>query len=102
MEPSSPEMDNFKAASFLWFALDENGNIVFETHWGESMDQVQRFATLLQMLTQGELTNEIMKQLRSMVKDSKSGKKKYSIVDQIVNKKEDNDLAVSPMEVEIV
>ena len=101
MEESSQELADFQTSSFLLFCLDENGNIAFETSWGSTLDDDQRFALLLCKVTNNELTLEVLKQLKEISKTEKNGKKKYSIVEQIVNKKEDFDLAVSPTEVDI-
>lgn len=101
MEESSQELADFQTSSFLLFCLDENGNIAFETSWGSTLDDVQRFALLLSKITNNELTHDVLKQLKEISKNEKNGKKKYSIVEQIVNKKEDFDLAVWPTEVDI-
>lgn len=101
MEESSQELENFQTSSFLLFCLDDSGNIAFETSWGTTIEDVQRFAMLLLKVTNNELTNDILKQLKEVSKSEKNGKKKYAIVDQTLNRKDEDSLAVSPTEVEI-
>lgn len=101
MAESSQELADFETSSFLLFCLDDNGNIAFETSWGQTVEDAQRFAILLSKITNNELTTDLLKQLKEISKNEKNGKKKYSIVEGIVNKKEDSDLVVLPTEVDI-
>lgn len=101
MEESSTEQINFETSSFLLFCLDEAGNIAYEMSWGKTVEDAQKFAVLLSKITNNELTGELLQQLKKDSKNEKNGKKKYTVVDSIVNRKTDDELAVNPTEVEI-
>jgi len=54
MSKSSPEAplntsdeNNFSPKSFVIFCLDEQGNVAFEASWGETQEDIKKFAALM-------------------------------------------------------
>ena len=102
MVEQSQEPTDFQMQSFLLFCLDENGDINLDMSWGNSVDEVRNFSMLLSKIVNNELTKVILEHLKKTSETQPHGKKKYSIVEQMTTKKQDDDLAISPIEVEIV
>jgi hypothetical protein len=94
MEQSSAE---FNYDSFILFCLDEEGNIAFEASPGKTTEQARMFAAMLCKIFENELTPFVLEQLKTQLKNNK----RYKIISEALSK-EPEDLAVDPIEVEIV
>lgn len=98
MEQSSQEHSNeFEYESFILFCLDEDGNIAFEVNCGKTTDQIKLFGIMLSKIFNDELTPFVLSQIKENLKNNK----KYKIIEAALSK-EPEDLAVDPLEVEIV
>jgi len=95
--PSSS--DNFSPKSFLIFCLDDEGNVAFEASWGESSEDIQKFAALLHKINTGAFDKMIVEQLKTQSKE-KGDLKNYNIFNKAykINSK---DLVVDPTNVEL-
>lgn len=102
MEESYQKPDEFKTTAFLLFCLDEKGDIAFKASWGSTIEDVRKFAILISKITNNELTAELLSQLKQLSLSEKDGKKKYSLLRKTLYQKNQDTLAVHPMEVEIV
>ena len=93
--------DDFKPNSFIIFCLDEAGNVGFEASWGNSISDVKKFAALLSKIVDGNFTELILSQLKEQSEGVKNGNKKYDIIKNAIYKKNNIDLVISPLNVEI-
>lgn len=94
--------ESFTPNSFIILCIDADGNIAFEASWGDSIDDVKKFASLISNLTNGEFNKMISDQLKLQSKDIADGKKKFSTFNKIYNEsKIPSNLVIDPTEVEL-
>jgi len=99
-DPSSD--DNFSPTSFIIFCLDEQGDVAFEASWGDTMDDVKKFASLMSSVTNGEFNKMIEAQLKLQSKDIVDGKKKFTAFSKIYSEsKVPSNLVIDPTQVEL-
>lgn len=97
-EPS----DSFNPESFVIFCLDANGDVALEASWGNTLEDVKKFAILLSNITNGEFNAVILNQLKEQSKNLPNGIKKFSVLQKIINSSEkSSDLVIDPTEVEL-
>lgn len=99
----SPETDSdFTPKSFVIFCLDQDGNIAFEASWGNTNEDIKKFAVLLQQINSGEFENDVLVQLKEQSLTIKNGTKQFGLFSK--NYKQLNsisDLVIDPTEVEL-
>jgi hypothetical protein len=99
MEENSNE---FSPKSFVIFCLDEESNIAFEASWGETTEEIKRFAIMLHQINSGKLAKLVLDQLKVQSKEIDGGTKKYN---QFVKLYSDLDspssLVIDPTNVEL-
>lgn len=99
--PTSSD-EPFSPTSFIIFCLDEEGNVAFEASWGESIDDVKKFAALVSSVTNGDFNSMIEQQLKSQSKDLQDGKKKFSAFYKTYSEsKTPSNLVIDPTRVEL-
>jgi hypothetical protein len=96
------QSDDFQPKSFFIACLDKDGNVGIEGSWGDSMEDVKKFATLLKRLTNGDFSDIILSQFKEQSKNVNNGNRKYTAFANIMKKKAKiEDLVISPTEVEV-
>ena len=99
----SPDTDSdFIPKSFVIFCLDQDGNIAFEASWGETNEEIKKFAMLLRQINSGEFEKDVLVQLKEQSLTIKNGTKNFSLFNK--NYKQLNpisDLVIDPTEVEL-
>ena len=99
---SSSDEEQFSPTSFIIFCLDEEGNVAFEASWGDSMEDVKKFAALANSITNGDFNKMIEDQLKLQSKDLPDGKKKFSAFSKIYSEaKSPSNLVIDPTRVEL-
>ena len=106
MSKSSPEQPPiasdeapFSPKSFVIFCLDEDGNVAFEASWGETEQDIKKFATLLNKVNSGAFDKMIVDQLKLQSKE-KNDMKSFTIFNKAY-KISSKDLVVDPTNVEL-
>jgi hypothetical protein len=100
--PNPSDEEDFKPKSFIIFCLDDNGDMAFEASWGDTLDDVKNFATLLKKIFDGELDNIVVNQMKEQSKLMNDGSKKYAIFAKTYkNLSKPLDLVIDPTEVEL-
>ena len=97
VEPS----DEFKPKSFIFFCVDQNGDIGFEVNFGDKISDVKKFSNLLKKATSGEFNSLILEQIKEQVESIPDGIKKYKIMETAIKEKLNKDLVINPTSVEI-
>lgn len=90
---------DFAPKSFIIFCLDENGNVAFEASWGESDEDIKKFAALLTKINTGAFDKMIVDQLKLQSKE-KNTPKQFSVFNKAY-KVSSKDLVVDPTNVEL-
>jgi hypothetical protein len=99
--PQNPS-DEFVPKSFIIFCLDQENNIAFEASWGESIDDVKKFAVLLSKVTSGDFNNMMLEQLKEQAKGIENGNKKFLALQKIVKDSQmPSELVIDPANVEL-
>jgi hypothetical protein len=94
--------DSFTPTSFIILCIDDDGSVAFEASWGNSMEDVKKFASLVSSLTNGEFNKMISDQLKLQSKDIADGKRKFNAFNKIYNdSKVPSNLVIDPTEVEL-
>jgi ribosomal protein L4 len=93
--------DEFKPKAFLFFCIDQNGDIGFEVQLGEKINDTRKFANMLNKVTIGEFNEVILDQIKEQTENISDGNKKYKIVESALKQKLVKDLVVNPTKVEI-
>jgi hypothetical protein len=94
--------DSFSPKSFIIFCLDDQGDVAFEASWGDTIDDVKKFASLMSSVTNGEFNKMIEDQLKIQAKDITDGKKKFSAFSKIYSEsKTPSNLVIDPTQVEL-
>jgi hypothetical protein len=94
--------ESFAPKSFIILCVDEDDSIAFEASWGDSLEDVKKFASLVSNLTNGEFNKMITDQLKLQSKDIVDGKKKFAAFNKIYNdSKVPSNLVIDPTEVEL-
>ena len=98
----SDEEEAFKPKSFMIFCLDEEGNIAFEASWGDSLEDVKKFAILYKKISSGEFDAMVLDQLKQQSKTITDGSKKYSTFSKAFKElNKPQNLVIDPTEVEL-
>jgi hypothetical protein len=98
---ASNENEQFSPKSFIIFCLDEDGNVAFEASWGETEEDIRKFAVLLNKINNGTFDKMIVEQLKLQSKES-GDSKKYTIFNKIYKElNKPKDLVVDPTNVEL-
>jgi hypothetical protein len=98
--PTSDE--SFSPTSFMIFCLDEEGSVAFEASWGDTIDDVKKFAALANSVTNGDFNKMIEEQLKLQSKDEPDGRKKFSAFSKIYSEaKSPSNLVIDPTRVEL-
>lgn len=99
----SPDLEaDFTPKSFVIFCLDQEGNIAFEASWGETNDQIKKFAILLRQINSGELEKDVLIQLKEQSLSAKGGAKNFSLFSKNYRQLNSiSDLVIDPTEVEL-
>lgn len=100
-QDQSNHSDEFKPKSFLFFCIDQNGDIGFEVHFGEKINDVKKFANLLSKITGGDFNQTILNEIKEQADLKPDGIKKYKVIENVLKNKVKKDLVVNPTEVEI-
>ncbi len=99
--PPNPS-DEFVPKSFIIFCLDEESNIAFEASWGESIEDVKKFAILLTKITNGEFNEMVLQQLKEQAKQIENGNKKFLALQKIIKDSQmPSELVIDPANVEL-
>lgn len=93
--------DEFKPKSFVFFCIDQNGDMGFEVSFGEKINDVKKFSNLLKNIVSGEFNSIILKQVKEQVGTTPDGVKKYKIIENALQEKNIKDLVINPTSVEI-
>jgi hypothetical protein len=94
--------ESFSPKSFIIFCLDEQGDVAFEASWGDTIDDVKKFAALMSSVTNGEFNKMIETQLKLQSKDIADGKKKFTAFSKIYSEsKTPSNLVIDPTQVEL-
>lgn len=97
----SDESD-FLPKSFIIFCLDEEGNVAFESSWGDTDSDIKKFAALLSKINSGTFEKMIIDQLKQQSKTQENGSKNYSIFNKTYKGlTKPSDLVVDPTNVEL-
>lgn len=91
----------FKPKSFLFFCVDQNGDIGFEVDFGDKINDVKKFSNLLKSIISGEFNSLILEQIKEQSENIPDGIKKYKILENTLKEKNIKDLVVNPISVEI-
>jgi len=93
------DSNEFLPKSFIIFCLDDAGDIAFEMSWGETDEDIKKFAVLLNKINAGQFEKMILEQLKLQCKE-KNDTKGFSVFNKAykVNVK---DLVVDPTNVEL-
>lgn len=91
----------FKPKAFLFFCVDQNGDIGFEVQLGEKINDVKKFASLLNKLIAGDFNQTMLDQIKEQTALASDGAKKYKIIENSLKQKSNKDLVVNPISVEI-
>jgi hypothetical protein len=84
------------------FCLDEEGSVAFEASWGDTIDDVKKFAALANSVTNGDFNKMIEEQLKLQSKDEPDGRKKFSAFSKIYSEaKSPSNLVIDPTRVEL-
>jgi hypothetical protein len=84
------------------FCLDEEGSVAFEASWGDTIDDVKKFAALANSVTNGDFNKMIEEQLKLQSKDISDGRKKFSAFSKIYSEaKSSSNLVIDPTRVEL-
>jgi len=84
------------------FCLDEEGSVAFEASWGDTIDDVKKFAALANSVTNGDFNKMIEEQLKLQSKDEPDGRKKFSAFSKIYSEaKSSSNLVIDPTRVEL-
>lgn len=100
-QDQSDHSDEFKPNSFLFFCIDQNGDIGFEVQFGEKINDVKKFASLLNKIIAGDFNQTILDQIKEQTALVSDGAKKYKIIENSLKQKSNKDLVVNPISVEI-
>jgi hypothetical protein len=103
-QPPQDSLDesNFSPKSFIIFCLDETGNIAFEASWGDTAEDIKKFALLLHKINIGEFENMILDQLKIQEKEKGNSNKNYNTFNKAYKElKKPTDLVVDPTNVEL-
>lgn len=96
------DSSEFSPQSFIIFCLDQEGNIAFEAAWGETSEDIKRFALLLHKINTGEFEKMILDQLKLQEKEKGNATKNYTIFSKAYKDlKKPSDLVVDPTSVEL-
>lgn len=94
--------DPFTPKSFIIFCLDDAGDVAFEASWGDTVEDIKKFAILLNNVNNGLFQQLILEQLKIQAKDKKSGTKEYSaFIKTYKELQKPTDLVVDPTSVEL-
>lgn len=96
--------DEFNAKCFIIFTIDEEGNPACELHWGQNKEDIILFAQMLQSITTGEFNDAIMQLMEQRSKQNRKNKAALNSIKTIFTSetnKEDDDLVIDPLKVEI-
>lgn len=101
---SSSEVD-----IYLIFCIDKNNVVNFECSWGQDLEDVKKFTTLLHSVTNGKYNKDILQKMKSMSENIELGETKYKEMIRSFNKIESfyknkiikNKLVVDPTSVEL-
>lgn len=101
-DPSSDADNDFTPKSFVIFCLDQDGSIAFEASWGETNEDIKKFATLLKKINAGEFERDILVQLKEQSLTLKNGSKSFSLFSKNYKQTDSiSDLVIDPTEVEL-
>lgn len=93
------DSEQFQPKSFIIFCLDSSGDIALEMSWGDSEQDIKKFATLLNNINSGSFEKMIIDQLKIQSKEKKDTKG-FSIFNKAY-KVSAKDLVVDPTNVEL-
>jgi hypothetical protein len=109
MSKSSPEAplntsdeNNFSPKSFVIFCLDEQGNVAFEASWGETQEDIKKFAALMNKINKGTFENMILEQLKIQAKENSQPKELAMFNKAYKDLKKPKNLVVDPTNVELL
>jgi len=92
----------FLPKSFMFFCIDNEGSVAFEASWGDTIEDVKQFATLVSNITNGDFNKMIEEQLKLQSKDMPDGKKKFSAFHKVYSEsKSPSNLVIDPTRVEL-
>lgn len=101
-EPQENSDDSFTPKSFIIFCLDDTGDVAFEVSWGDTIEDIKKFAILLSNVNDGTFQQLILDQLKTQAKDKKTGTKEYSaFIKTYKELQKPTDLVVDPTSVEL-
>jgi hypothetical protein len=82
--------------------LDEDGNIAFEASWGETTEDIKKFATLLKKVSSGDFDTMILEQLKNQSKNIEDGAKKFALFSKSFKElNKPSNVVIDPTEVEL-
>ena len=95
--------NKFSPKSFLIICIDENGDIGLEMSWGETIEDVKKFAKMLDGCVNGKFNSVILNNLEEQSKAVKNGTKKYNVFKKEFHHKikDDSGLVINPTMVEL-
>lgn len=94
--------EDFTPQSFIIFCLDSDGNVAFEVAWGNTTEEIKKFALLLNKSTTGEFNDLILEQLKVQSKLMENGLKKFNIFSKAFNElSSPTSLVIDPTNVEL-
>jgi hypothetical protein len=91
--------EQFSPKSFIIFCLDEEGSVAFEASWGETDEDIKKFAALLIKINAGTFDKMIVDQLKLQSKEQ-NNTKGFSVFNKAY-KTSSKDLVVDPTNVEL-
>jgi hypothetical protein len=93
--------NDFSPSSFVIFCLDEDGNIAFQASWGETPEDIKKFALLLNKVNSGSFDKMIIEQLKEQSKEQ-GDTKNFTIFSKAYKElNKSKDLVVDPINVEL-
>lgn len=109
MSKSSPEAPlntsdepQFSPKSFVIFCLDEQGDIAFEASWGDTQEDIKKFAILISKINKGAFENMILDQIKSQAKQNSQSKELAIFNKTYKDLKKPKNLVVDPTNVELL
>lgn len=101
-EPQENSEEEFTPKSFIIFCLDDDGNVAFETSWGDTIEDIKKFANLLSKVNDGQFEKMILDQLKIQSKQKENGSKQHSAFSKSYKElQKPTDLVIDPTNVEL-
>ena len=102
VETQEDSEEEFTPKSFIIFCLDDDGNVAFETSWGDTIEDIKKFAVLLSKVNDGQFEKMILEQLKIQSKEKVNGSKQYYAFNKSYKElQKPTDLDIDPTNVEL-